>query len=93
MAAWAAKQQRGAAGLGPCRALGSTRFRGFGSLAVGTARAFVPMRTIRPANRAAVLLVVLRDHPVGSGNTVSIARATAGWLAEVEHKSGLLVAK
>ena len=29
----------------------------------------------------------------GSGNTVSIARASAGWLADVEHKSGLLVAK
>ena len=67
MAAAATKRQRGAAGLGPLQALGFTRSRGSGSLAVGTARAFVPMPTIRPANRVAVLLVVLRDHLVAVG--------------------------
>jgi hypothetical protein len=36
-------------------------------MAAVTAAAFVPMRTIRPANRVAVLLVVLRDHLVAVG--------------------------
>ena len=63
-APWATLQQRRAAGLGPRRPLGFTRLRGSGSLAAGTADAFVPMHAIRPASRVAVLLVVLRGHLV-----------------------------
>jgi hypothetical protein len=61
VAAEATKQQRRAAGPGPRRALGFTRWRGSGSLTAVIAGAFVPMHTMRPANRVAVLLVVLRD--------------------------------
>jgi len=67
VAAWATKQQRGAAGLGPRRVLGFTRLRASGSSAAVSADAFVPMHTIRPATRVAVLLAVPRGHLVAVG--------------------------
>jgi len=55
------------AGLGPRGALGFTRLRWTGSLAALPPGVFVPMHTMRSANRVALLVVVLSRRVFAAG--------------------------